>query len=175
MSNAGYKVTYKVLTSLDYGVPQMRQRVYFVGFKKSVAKPLELFNWPSKKPTPKLDGYLIDTHLANHERLNILQHYLENPTNNGQYTINNLLKLEGKILDTRMNDLRIYEGKCPTLRAQRDGILYVKNGEIYQLTGYEALLLQGFPKEYADKVKIAVSDLHLLMQAGNAMTVNVIT
>lgn len=28
--------------------------------------------------------------------------------------------MEGKIIDTRMNDLRIYEGRCPTLRAQRD-------------------------------------------------------
>lgn len=66
-----------------------------------------------------------------------------------------------------MSDLRIYEERCPTLRSQRDG-------RIYQLTGYEALLLQGFPKEYADKVKNVVSDRHLLMQAGNAMTVNVI-
>ena len=45
--------------------------------------------------------------------------------------------MEGKIIDTRMNDLRIYEGRCPTLRAQRDGVLYVKNHTIYQLTGYE--------------------------------------
>ena len=66
--------------------------------------------------------------------------------------------MEGKIIDTRMNDLRIYEGKCPTLRAQRDGVLYVRNKKIYQLTGYEALLLQGFPKNYADKVKIEISD-----------------
>ncbi len=58
---------------------------------------------------------------------------------------NRLKRMEGKIIDTRMSDLRIYEGKCPTLRAQRDGILYVKNKKIYQLTGYEALLLQGFP------------------------------
>ena len=42
------------------------------------------------------------------------------------------------------------------------------------MTGYEALLLQGFPKECADKVKDIVSDRHLLMQAGNAMTVDVI-
>ena len=56
----------------------------------------------------------------------------------------------------------------------RDGILYVRNGNIYQLTGFEALLLQGFPLEYAEKVKELVSDRHLLMQAGNAMTVNVV-
>ena len=32
-------------------------------------------------------------------------------------------KQEGKILDTRQNDLRIYTGKCPTLRAHRDRLL----------------------------------------------------
>ena len=42
------------------------------------------------------------------------------------------------------------------------------------MTGYEALLLQGFPKEYADRVKSEVSNRHLLLQSGNAMTVNVI-
>lgn len=53
--------------------------------------------------------------------------------------------------------------------------LLCSRGQIfYQLTGYEALLLQSFPKEYADKVKETVSDRHLVIQAGNAMTVNVI-
>lgn len=172
--DSGYNVTYKVLTSLDYGVPQMRQRVYFVGFKKSITKSIESFEWPSEKEVPLLKDYLIDNHIASDERLEILRNYLNNPTNNGKYTIEELLMLDGKIIDTRMNDIRIYEGKCPTLRAQRDGILYVKNGILHQLTGYEALLLQGFPKKYADKVKDKVSDRHLLMQAGNAMTVNVI-
>ena len=121
-----------------------------------------------------MTDFLIDNNTATKERLEILSYYLKNPTNNGKYVIKDLEEMEGKILDTRMNDLRIYNERCPTLRAQRDGILYVKNHKIYQLTGYEALLLQGFPKEYADKVKDKVSDRHLLMQAGNAMTVNVI-
>ena len=174
LDDSGYNVTYKVLTSLDYGIPQMRQRVYFVGIRKDYKKNIEDFAWPSAKEPAHLEEYLIDNHLATPERLKILEYYLNNPTNSGKYTIKDLLSLEGQILDTRMNDLRIYNGKCPTLRAQRDGILYVKNGKIHQLTGYEALLLQGFPKEYADKVKDKVTDRHLLMQAGNAMTVNVI-
>jgi DNA (cytosine-5)-methyltransferase 1 len=132
------------------------------------------FEWPKPVPIPSLSEFLIDENLASSERLEILHYYLNNPTNQGKYSIDDICQMEGKIIDTRMSDLRIYEGKCPTLRAQRDGILYVKNKKIYQLTGYEALLLQGFPKEYADKVKGSVSDRHLLMQAGNAMTVNVI-
>ena len=73
-----------------------------------------------------------------------------------------------------MSDLRIYTDKVPTLRFQRDGIYYIYNSTLCSLTGYEALLLQGFPKEKADMVKTLVSNRHLLLQAGNAMTVNVI-
>lgn len=175
LNRAGYNVTFKVLTSLDYGVPQMRQRVYFVGINKEISLDIETFNWPKPIPKPPLKDYLIDNCKASKERLEILNYYLNNPTNKGKYTVEDICSMEGKIIDTRMNDLRIYEDKCPTLRSQRDGILYVRNGMIYQLTGYEALLLQGFPKAYADKVKDEVSDRHLLMQAGNAMTVNVIS
>lgn len=174
LNSAGYDVIYKVLTSLDYGVPQMRQRVYFIGIRKYLGKDISYFHWPNPVEKPPLADFLIDNNIATEERLEILSYYLKNTTNKGKYTVEDLKKMEGKILDTRMNDLRIYEERCPTLRAQRDGILYVKNHTIYQLTGYEALLLQGFPKEYADKVKDKVSDKHLLMQAGNAMTVNVI-
>lgn len=172
--NIGYSVVYKVLNSLDYGVPQMRQRVYFIGFRNDLSMDINSFEWPKPVPIPSLSEFLIDENLASSERLEILHYYLNNPTNQGKYSIDDICQMEGKVIDTRMSDLRIYEGKCPTLRAQRDGILYVKNKKIYQLTGYEALLLQGFPKEYADKVKGSVSDRHLLMQAGNAMTVNVI-
>lgn len=175
LNRVGYNVDYRVLTSLNYGVPQMRQRVYFVGFRKDVSKNIYNYSWPKEVETPPLTPYLINNNPASIERLKILHYYLNNPTNHGQYTVEDIKQMEGKIIDTRMNDLRIYDRKCPTLRAQRDGVLYVRNGVIYQLTGYEALLLQGFPKEYADKVKNEVSDRHLLMQAGNAMTVNVIT
>lgn len=173
-SESEYHPTYKVLTSLEYGVPQMRQRVYFVGIRKDLGKNIGEFQWPEPVEKPSLSNFLIDDNIASTERLDILSYYLKNPTNNGKYTVDDIKEMEGKIIDTRMNDLRIYDGRCPTLRAQRDGVLYVKNHTIYQLTGYEALLLQGFPKEYADRVKNEVSDRHLLMQAGNAMTVNVI-
>lgn len=174
LRNIGYNVIYKVLTSLDYGVPQMRQRVYLIGIHQKLPIDINSFTWPDPVPVPSLSNYLIDDHIASEERLEILGYYLNNPTNAGKHTIKELQSMEGIIIDTRMNDLRIYNGKCPTLRAQRDGILYVKNHTIYQLSGYEALLLQGFPKKYADKVKNVVSDRHLLMQAGNAMTVPVI-
>ena len=175
LNNVGYKTIYRVLTSIEHGVPQMRQRVYFIGFNQTLKiQDVENFKWPDAQEPPSLKGYLVKDNLADSERLEILKYYLNNPTNKGQYSIDNLMELDGKILDTRMNDLRIYDGKVPTLRSQRDGILYVASHRIYQLSGYEALLLQGFPKNYADRVRDVVTDRHLLMQAGNAMTVPVI-
>ena len=174
LENSGYSTTYKVISSLDCGVPQMRQRVYFIGVRKDICGSLSDFEWPIAIPTPNLSDFLTDRKTIQPDMLKLLERYLQNPTNKGRYTIDDLKQMNGKILDTRMNDLRIYDGKVPTLRAQRDGIYYVFDNQIYQLTGYEALILQGFPVEYANRVKNIVSDRHLLMQAGNAMTVNVI-
>lgn len=175
LNEAGFDVIYRVLTSLDYGVPQMRQRIYFVGVNKSETVNINDYSWPDPIPTPHLDNYLIDMNPISEWLQEYLPNYLNNDTNKGKYSVDDLKRMEGKILDIRMSDLRIYDGKIPTLRSQRDGILYVRNGELYSLSGREALLLQGFPKELTDKVVNVVSNRHLLMQAGNAMTVNVIT
>lgn len=174
LDNAGYNVIYKVLTTLDYGIPQMRQRVYFVGIRKDLKIDIKNFNCPEKINCNVIGDFLIDEVPISNEQLLRLSSYLKNKENGGKYTINDLYSFEDCILDTRMNDLRIYVNKCPTLRAQRDGIYYVKNHNLYQLTGVEALMLQGFPLEYVNKVREKVSNRHLLMQAGNAMSVNVI-
>lgn len=175
LENSGYSTIYKVISSLDCGVPQMRQRVYFVGIRNDIVDNIRDFVWPEAYAKVHLRDFVKCQQEISSSNLEVLKRYLQNPTNNNKFTLDDLKLMNGKILDTRMNDLRIYEDKCPTLRAQRDGIYYVFNNKIYQLTGYEALLLQGFPTDYADKVKDKVSDRHLLMQAGNAMTVNVIT
>lgn len=174
LNEAGFDVVYKVLTSLEHGVPQMRQRVYFIGVNRNAGVKIENFEWPEKQAVPSLEPFLIDEHPIPDWMVEYLPHYLNNEVNAGKYSVDDLCKMEGKVLDTRMSDLRIYDGKVPTLRSQRDGVLYVRNGKLCSLTGHEALLLQGFSREYADKVYNVVSDRHLLMQAGNAMTVNVI-
>lgn len=174
LDSAGYNVIYKVLTTLDYGIPQMRQRVYFVGIRKDLKIDIRNFSWPEKINCNIIDDFLIDEVPISNEQLLRLSLYLKNKENGGKYTINDLYSFEDCILDTRMNDLRIYVNKCPTLRAQRDGIYYVKHHNLYQLTGVEALMLQGFPLEYVNKVRETVTNRHLLMQAGNAMSVNVI-
>lgn len=174
LTEAGYEVDYRVLNSIDYGVPQMRERIYFVGIKKGLKK--KFFKWPEPFSGLLLKDCLIDNDA---EMLDIndktFQKYLNNKYNNGKYDINQILKNEYLVLDTRQSDLRIYRDKVPTLRTGRHGILYVKNYNLYKLSGYEGLLLQGFPKELAEKSKqLKINKSKLLSQIGNAMTVNVI-
>ena len=47
----GYNVTYKLLNASDYGVPQNRQRVFFVGIRKDLGKE---FIFPSPLKTNKV-------------------------------------------------------------------------------------------------------------------------
>jgi DNA (cytosine-5)-methyltransferase 1 len=68
----------------------------------------------------------------------------------------------------------LYEGFSPTLRTGRHGLLYAKNGVLRELSGWEALLLQGFPQKLEDKVIGNVANTDLLSQAWNAMSVSVI-
>lgn len=174
LSSAGYFVEYKVLNSENYGVPQFRERVYFVGIKKGLLK--KPFEWPKPVDTPNLQEYLIDT---DNEILDFnnstWQKYLNSKYNKGKFDFRELLQEDYLVLDWRQSDLRLYRGKTPTLRTGRHGILYVKNKKIKKLSGYEGLLLQGFPKELADKAKKEkINNNKLLSQAGNAMTVPVI-
>lgn len=174
LRDAGYKISYKVLNSLDYGVPQMRERVYIVGFKNEFQS--SNFIWPLPIKTPKIEEYLVDKNNKIQD-LNqpTFQKYLNNKYNKGKFDIEEILKNDYMVLDTRQSDLRLYKDKCPTLRTGRHGILYVKDGNLKKLSGYEALLLQGFPRELANKSKESnLIESKILSQAGNAMTVNVI-
>ena len=178
LDKAGYKVYHRVLSSLHYGVPQMRERIYFVGIRKDLVKENKHFEWPTPIKTPKIQDYLIDDgELEFNEKKRAYEtflKFLDNKYNKGLFKVEKLLKEDYLVLDTRQSDLRLYRGKVPTLRTGRHGVLYVRNGKFRKLSGFESLLLQGFPKNLANKTKGKIADVYLLSQAGNAMTVNVI-
>jgi len=178
LENAGYKVFYQVLNSVDYGVPQMRERIYFVGIRKDLVPDDFQFYFPERQPRADVKDYLIDTKELEFDEKKVAYEtflkYLENKYNKGQYNVKELLEQDYAVIDTRQSDLRIYRNKVPTLRTGRHGILYVRNGKFRKLSGYESLLLQGFPKELAKKVDGVIDEIHLLKQTGNAMTVNAI-
>lgn len=178
LDEAGYKVFWKLTSSLYHGVPQMRERIYFVGIRKDLIKNENVFDFPQTVEKPDLKDYLIDTdELEFNEKKRAYEtflKYLENKYNKGKFSIEKLLKEDFLVIDTRQSDLRLYRGKVPTLRTGRHGILYVRDGKFRRLSGYESLLLQGFPKNLSEKPKGKIADVYLLSQAGNAMTVNAV-
>lgn len=54
LNAANYWVTYKVLNSVDFGVPQERKRIYIVGIRKDLCEEhISLDGFPAKKATLK--------------------------------------------------------------------------------------------------------------------------
>jgi len=174
---AGYNVSYKVLNSIDFGVPQMRERVYFVGIRKDLAKNNFIFLNIGNAEDIKLKEFLSSDNKnildENKPTYETFLKYLNNKYNKNKFNIESLLQKDYLVLDTRQSDLRLYENKVPTLRTGRHGILYVKNNQLKKLSGKEALSLQGIPHKYVSKINFTEENI-LLKQAGNAMTVNVI-
>ena len=177
LDKAGYRVYHRVLNSLDYGVPQMRERIYFVGIRKDLVNGNN-FEWPKQVFPPDVQDYLIDDgEMEFNEKKRAYEtflKYLDNKYNKGLFKIEKLLKEDYLVLDTRQSDLRLYKNKVPTLRTGRHGVLYVRGGKFRRLSGFESLLLQGFPKNLSEKTKGKIADVYLLSQAGNAMTVSTI-
>ncbi len=178
LNRAGYVVYWKLVNSINYGVPQMRERIYFVGIRKDLIKKDIPLEFPKPVPKPDLKDYLIDTDELEFDEkkktFETFQRYLNNKYNKGKFSISELLKEDFLVIDTRQSDLRLYRGRVPTLRTGRHGILYVRDGKFRRLSGYESLLLQGFPRKLAEKAKGKIPDVHLLSQAGNAMTATVV-
>ena len=176
LNDSGYNVYWKVLNSLDYGVPQSRERIYLVGINKNIDR--QIFKFPAPRELKLIQDYLVDdvelTLFEKKSTFVTFQKYLSNKYNMNKFTIESLLGNNFDVIDTRQSDLRIYKNKTPTLRTGRHGILYVKNGKFRKLTGFESLLLQGFPTELAKKTKQIITEADLLSQAGNAMTVSTI-
>lgn len=178
LDKAGYDVYWKLVSSLHYGVPQMRERIYFIGMRKDLTRNDKRFVFPEIVETPELKDYLIDDSELNASEkkrtYKTLLKYMDNRYNKGKFSVDEMLEENFLVIDTRQSDLRLYRDRVPTLRVGRHGILYVRNGKFRKLSGYESLLLQGFPKDLSIKAKDKIQDIDLLSQAGNAMTVNVV-
>ncbi len=175
LEQIGYKVFYQVLESVNFGIPQARERVYFVGIRNDIFN--NDFSFPSElNKKADLKDFLIDNDsnfILKESSYKTFLKYLENKYNKGKYILNDLLDQDYLVLDTRQSDLRLYNNKIPTLRTGRQGIFYIKNQTIRKLSGLEALLLQGFDLDKAKLAQENFTQTSILAQAGNAMTVNV--
>lgn len=175
LEELGYDVYWRVLNSINFGVPQSRERIYIVGIRKDI--PHEQLEWETNlKEGLTLEECLQEPHSNPISIYNeSWQRYLNTDLNKGKFSEEELLSEDYLIIDRRNKDIRVYRDRTPTLRKGNHGLFYIYNKQIYKVNGYQSLLLQGFPKEYIDKAKNAgINPNKLLAQAGNAMTVNVI-
>ena len=174
LNKGGYNVYYKVLNSIGFGVPQSRERVYFVGIHKDI-DTLQ-FTFPKEQEQIyDLSLFLDKSDMIDKKspQFKTFTKYLTNKYNINKHNINTLLEQDYLILDTRQSDLRIYNGYIPTIRKGRQGILYVYQNELYSLSKNDALRMQGYTEEYIERVQ-TISKSTLLELVGNAMTINVI-
>lgn len=167
LTNLGYYLKVKVLNSMEYGnIPQNRERIYIVGFKKKEYS--DNFRFPDPV---KLTKSVVD----------LLQEDVpEKYFYNGKplyERIKDSVTEEGKVYQWRRKYVRENKkGVCPTLTANMGmgghnvPIIKVKKG-IRKLTPLECARIQGFPLDY----KLPnISDAALYKQVGNSVSVPVI-
>lgn len=154
----GYKIYWKVLNALDYGLPQKRERTIIVGFKNHDIE----FNFPQKQTMTPLDEILekdedIDVkHFASEM---IVEKRRAKHVSDHDISIWH---------ENKSGNISSYPYSC-ALRAGASYNYLLVNG-IRRLTPREMLRLQGFP----DSFEIICSDSQTRKQAGNAVPVNMI-
>lgn len=176
--NLGYDIFYKILNSKDFGVPQNRERIYIVCFRKD----LNIKNFEFPKPLNKTTNlqnirefevsskyYLSDTY---YETLKRHKARHAKKGNGFGYEIRKWNEQSGALVCGGMGRERnlvidFRENLKPVTRIKGE----INKYGIRRLTPRECARLQGFD----DNFKFVLADVHLYKQFGNSVTINVIT
>lgn len=173
MEELGYVFYQKVLNSVDYGIPQKRERIYMVCFKKDLL--INEFKYPK---TFKLTRHVEDFLLDDEEMVKDM--YIDRPDTyfNGvkddKYS-NKSIRLG--IVNKGGQGERIYstKGIAITLSANGGGVFsktggYLINGKTRKLHPRECARIMGYPDSY----KICKSDNQAYKQFGNSVVIDVL-
>lgn len=177
--NLGYKVYAQVLNSRDYGVPQNRERIYIVCFRKDIDSSSFSFPKPTDQARTLLDireespvsakYYLSEVYVETLKR-HKARHAAKG--NGFGYEIRGWDGVAGAIVCGGMGRERnlVIDNRQKNLVP----VTHIKGPincqGIRKMTPREWARLQGFP----DSFKLGLADVHLYKQFGNSVTVNVI-
>lgn len=182
LDNVGYDVVPpQVLNAMDYGVPQHRERVYIIGFRKDLNINIDDFHYPApttpeghrakvrdilESDVPSVKYYLSDVyvdtlkrHKARHEAAGHGFGYeiidLEGVAN--AIVVGGMGRERNLIIDKRLTDF------TPVTNIKGE----VNRDGIRRMTPREWARLQGFPDEF----KIVVADASAYKQFGNSVAI----
>ena len=171
LDEIGYDAYHEVLVASHYGVPQARERIYIVAFRKDLK--VDYFNFP--EPTYK--KIFVKDILESEEKT---QEYIINRTDVKFWKRDETPALKplqiGQINNGGQGE-RIYSinGHAITLSAYGGGAAgktgaYLVNGKIRKLSPRECARVQGYPEWF----KIPVSKSQAYKQFGNSISVPVV-
>ena len=173
MEELGYTFNQRVLNSVDYGVPQKRERIYMVCFRNDII--IKDFTFPKAiKLTKHVEDYLLhDTALTEPLYVNRPDTYY----NGLQDTTYSNKSIRLGIVNKGGQGERIYstKGIAITFSAYGGGIFaktggYLVNGRPRRLHPRECARLMGYPDSY----KICKKSNQAYQQLGNSVVIDVL-
>ena len=172
ITNLGYDFYYDILNSLNYGIPQNRERIYMVCFRKDLN--IKKFSFP--KPF-KLNTFVENLLLAESEVTNLIIDRADLVLKNTEIKENFNKPIRIGTIGKGGQGERIYspKGVAITLSANGGGIFsktggYLVNGKTRRLHPRECARIMGYPDSY----KIHPSFNQAYKQFGNSVVVNVL-